>query len=106
MAEEKNGFMMTLLPWVLGLFASIATAAFSFAWKTSQDVAIIKTQLSMQQVSPIEFAKMQSTVDQLGREDVRQHDDFNNQLDNLREWMRRSKQTRDNEPPPAAATNP
>ncbi len=101
-----DGVMKTLLPWVLGLVASLATAAFSFAWKTSQDVAIIKAQLSMQAVSPIEFARLQTKVEQLEKADQNQHDDFGKQLDNLREWMRRSRRTTDGEPPPAAAAEP
>jgi hypothetical protein len=96
--SADSGIQKYLLPVLLGLLSTFAVGAFSFAWGTAKDVALLKAQ---QGVNPIEFAKMQVKIEQLEAEAVRQHGDFKDQLNNLREWMRRSGRGQF-EPPPAA----
>lgn len=109
--RDDNSLTKTLLPWILGLLTVLASSAFSFAFKTSQDVAIIKDQLSRQGVNPIEFGKMQVKIENLEAKGKEVHDTHQRELDNLRAWMRGHRHGGTvmapfDEPPPASAVVP
>jgi hypothetical protein len=99
-----------LLPVLLGLIGSAAVGAFTFAWGTSKDVALLKAQ---QGVNPVEFARMQEQISTLKEKGGEIHAQHERELDQLRSWMRGHTHgvrltIRENLPdePPAAAAVP
>ena len=75
----------SLTPLLLTLTGSLAIGAFSFAWQTSKDMALLKAQSS---VSPVEFAKLQAQVSYLEEKGRETHAGQREELERLRTWMR------------------
>lgn len=80
-----SGLSKFVMPVLLGLLSTATVGAFTFAWSTSKDVALLK---ASRQVSPEDFAGMKVQIQSLQREDERTHEDIEKEFERLRSWMR------------------
>lgn len=80
-----SGLSKFVMPVLFGLVSTAAVGAFTFAWSTSKDVALLK---ASRQVSPEDFSAMKVKIENLEREDDRTHDDIEREFNRLRDWMR------------------
>lgn len=80
-----SGISKFVMPVLLGLLSTATVGAFTFAWSTSKDVALLK---ASRQVNPEDFAAMKVQIQSLQREDERTHDDIEKEFERLRSWMR------------------
>lgn len=83
--DREGGIPKWLMPVLTAVATTAAIGAFTFAWNTSKDMALIKAQ---QNVSPIEFTRMQGEIDRIKERYNENRSQDRADLDRLREWMK------------------